>query len=261
MTVGYLDTRVRAPRGTFVPSPIFLAILAVFVVTGALAWLEKGSSGFNVFLFVVFGWLLSLCLHEYAHALVAYRGGDYGVVHRGYLQLNPLKYASPLLSIVLPVVFIIFGGIALPGGAVLIDHHRLRNKRWDTAVSLAGPAINLIFTIALLIPFAIGVDIASHTVFWAAIGYLAFFQAMAAIFNLIPIPGLDGGNALYPWLNAEWRRGFDAVRPYGFLLAFALIYLLSSRGSLFGWLYGVLGHFGLDRFTLFVGQELFRFWN
>ena len=86
-----------------------------------------------MFLFVVFGWLLSLCLHEYAHALVGYRGGDYGVIHRGYLQLNPLKYTNAVLSIVLPIVFIIFGGIALPGGAVLIDHHRLRSKRWDTA--------------------------------------------------------------------------------------------------------------------------------
>ena len=49
------------------------------------------------------GWLVSLCLHEYAHALVAYRAGDLGVAERGYLTLNPLKYTHPLLSIVLPV--------------------------------------------------------------------------------------------------------------------------------------------------------------
>jgi len=258
-SVDYFDTRVRAPRGSFVPSPVFLAIVAVFVATGALAWYDKGSRGFNVFLFVVFGWLLSLCLHEYAHAVVAYRGGDYGVINRGYLHLNPIKYTNPVFSIALPLVFIILGGIALPGGAVLIEHHRLRNKRWDTAVSLAGPAVNVIFAAALLIPFSVGVDLGAHPVFWAAVGYLAFFQVMAAIFNLFPVPGLDGGNAVYPWLSAEWRRGFDAVRPYGFLLAFAIIYV--ARRPLFDGLYALLGHLGLSEIVIFVGQNLFRFWS
>ena len=60
-------------------------------------------------LFVVAGWLVSLSLHEYAHALVAYRAGDRGVAERGYLTLNPLKYTHPVLSIVLPVVFLLLG--------------------------------------------------------------------------------------------------------------------------------------------------------
>lgn len=253
------DTRVRAPRGSFVPSPVFLGIVAIFVAAGALAWFEKGSDKFNVFLFVVFGWLLSLCLHEYAHALVGYRGGDYGVIHRGYLQLNPLKYTNAVLSIVLPIVFIIFGGIALPGGAVLIDHHRLRSKQWDTGVSLAGPAVNVIFAVLLIAPFTAGVNFLAHPVFWSAVAYLAFFQVMAAILNLLPIPGLDGGNAVYPWLSNEWRRGFDAVRPYGFLLAFALIYL--ARNRIFNWLFDLLNSLGLDPTFVFIGENLFRFWS
>jgi Zn-dependent protease len=181
------------------------------------------------------------------------------VIHRGYLKLDPIKYTNPVFSIVLPIVFIIFGGIALPGGAVLIDHHRLRSKRWDTAVSLAGPAVNVIFAAILIAPFTAGVDFLAHPVFWSGVAYLAFFQVMAAILNLLPIPGLDGGNAVYPWLSLDWRRGFDAVRPYGFLLAFALIYL--ARGRIFDWLFDLLNSLGLDPGFVFIGETLFRFWS
>ena len=94
--------QVNVPRAAFRPSAIFLAIVALFATAGVMLWMGFGHSGINVFLFVVAGWLVSLCLHEYAHALTAYRGGDHGVAGRGYLTLNPLKYAHPLLSIVLP---------------------------------------------------------------------------------------------------------------------------------------------------------------
>ncbi len=86
---------------------------------------------FDVFLFVMAGWLVSLCLHEYAHALVAATwAATTSVADRGYLTLNPLKYTHPVLSIVLPVVFLLLGGIGLPGGAVWIDHRHIRG-RWS----------------------------------------------------------------------------------------------------------------------------------
>ena len=71
-----------------------------------------------MFVFVVFGWLVSLCLHEFGHAYTAWRYGDQDVEVRGYLTLNPLKYANPLLSLGVPLLFIALGGIGLPGGAV-----------------------------------------------------------------------------------------------------------------------------------------------
>jgi Zn-dependent protease len=253
--------RTSAPRGTFVPSAIFFGLVAVFIAAGALAWLDRGSAGFNVFLFVVFGWLITLCLHEYAHALVAYHAGDYGVVRRGYLQLNPLKYANPVFSIVLPLVFIIIGGIALPGGAVMIDHGQLRSKAWDSFVSLAGPAVNAVFAAVLISPFVIGVDIFAHPVFWSAVAVLAFFQVMAAIFNLIPVPGLDGGNAIYPWLTRDGQRGFNAVRPYGFVLAFLLLWQPTINRTFFGWLYSFLSDLGVPLSVLANGLDLFRFWR
>ncbi|MBC9007106.1 site-2 protease family protein, partial [Micromonospora aurantiaca] len=71
------------PRAAFRPSPIFLALVALFVASGVMTWNRYGNVGFDVFLFVVSGWLVSLCLHEYAHAVVAYRSGDRDIAHRG----------------------------------------------------------------------------------------------------------------------------------------------------------------------------------
>ena len=86
------------------------------------------------FAIVLFGWIFSLCLHEFSHALVAYYGGDYTVREKGYLTFNPLKYTHPVFSIILPLVFLLLGGIGLPGGAVYIE-------RWRSATMDSGCAI------------------------------------------------------------------------------------------------------------------------
>src|SRR3990170_3823694 len=101
------------------------------------------------FLIVLAGWIFSLCLHEFAHALVAYRGGDYTVREKGYLTFNPIKYTHPVYSLLLPMLFLLMGGIGLPGGAVYIEKWRLRSKAWETAVSLAGPAANGLLALIL----------------------------------------------------------------------------------------------------------------
>src|SRR6202022_4456 len=124
------------------PSPIFLAIVAVTVFGGVLAWLEGVDGGAlayaGVFIFVIAGWVVSLCLHEFGHAFTAWRFGDRDVAARGYLTLNPLKYSHPLLSIALPLVFIALGGIGLPGGAVYVRTSGMTTRQ-RTIVSLAGP--------------------------------------------------------------------------------------------------------------------------
>jgi len=89
--------------------------------------------------FVCIGWIISVCLHEFGHAIVAYWGGDTSVKDKGYLRLNPLKYTDINLSLTLPLIFVLMGGIPLPGGAIYINHHRLRNRWWQSAVSAAVP--------------------------------------------------------------------------------------------------------------------------
>ncbi len=128
---------------------IVLAIIALMV-----AFLPPETVFTFVFVFV--GWIFSVTLHEFGHALVAYWGGDYTVKDKGYLSFNPLKYTHPMLSIAMPLIFLVLGGIGLPGGAVYIERHRLKNQWWGAAVSAAGPAANLLFAILLALPFAVG---------------------------------------------------------------------------------------------------------
>src|SRR5512141_2416484 len=97
----------------------------------------------EVFLLVTVAWVFSVCLHEFGHALTAYYGGDYTVKEKGYLTLNPVHYTHPVYSLVMPLVFMLLGGIGLPGGAVYINEHLLRSRGWRAAVSLAGPAMNV----------------------------------------------------------------------------------------------------------------------
>src|SRR5688500_1132973 len=103
------------------------------------------------FIIVLLGWIFSLFLHEFSDALVEYYGGDYTVLEEGYLTFNPLKYTHPFFSIILPLVFLLLGGIGLPGGAVYIERWRIRNRFLLSAMSLAGPLSNLLVAIILAI--------------------------------------------------------------------------------------------------------------
>lgn len=162
----------------------------------------------GVFVFVIFGWLVSLCLHEFGHAYSAWRFGDRDVAARGYLTLNPLKYSHPLLSLGLPILFIALGGIGLPGGAVYVQTGWM-TARQRTLVSLAGPAVNLVFAVVLLALTRLLYDPA-HSVFWAGVAFLGFLQVTAFLLNMLPIPGLDGYGALEPHLSPQTQR---AVAP------------------------------------------------
>jgi Zn-dependent protease len=248
------------PREAFRPSPIFLALVALFVASGVMAWNEYGNLRFDIFLFVVSGWLVSLCLHEYAHALVAFRAGDRSVAHRGYLTLNPLKYSHPLLSIVFPVVVVLLGGIGLPGGAVWVDRHQIPGRLRHTLVSLAGPATNVIFAVALVVPLVLG-NQDTHLEFWAGVALLAFLQLTASVLNLLPVPGLDGGNMIQPWLSPQWRRGYDLMAPYGFLLLFALLWNPRIGGWFFDAVFTVGNLLGLPSELYGYGLDLIRFWK
>ena len=147
--------KARRRRRAVRPSPLFLAFVALTVLGGVLAWAETDMGSrlgdLGVFVFVLAGWIVSLCLHEFAHAYAAYRAGDRSVEAAGYLTLNPFKYAHPLLSIVLPLFFILIGGIGLPGGAVYLHPHLFRSKRAQALAAAVGPATNLVVAMVLLL--------------------------------------------------------------------------------------------------------------
>jgi Zn-dependent protease len=184
-----------------------------------------------VFLSILVLWVISLCLHEYAHARVAYAGGDYTVEQKGYLTLNPLRYMHPMMSIVIPLIVLAIGGVPLPGGAVYIERHRLRGPKWDSAVSAAGPATNLALFVLACLPFTFGLagDSGGAGTIWTTLAFFAYLQAFATVLNLLPVPGLDGFGIIAPWLPYTWRRN---AYQMGNVFLIALIIVLINRNPL-----------------------------
>ena len=152
------------------PSLIFLAFVVITAVGAGVAW-AMGSNYeplafIAVFIFIIAGWVVSLSLHEFAHAFTAWRFGDHEVPMRGYLTLNPFKYANPVLSILLPALVILIGGIGLPGGAVWV-RTSFMTKWQKSLVSLSGPMVNVVSAVVLLVLTQLLVD-ADHLVFWVS---------------------------------------------------------------------------------------------
>ncbi len=121
-------------------SVTFLGLMAALLGVAMLMEALPAYGRYLVFPFVLTGWLISLCLHEFGHAVVAYRSGDRSVVGNGYLTLDPLRYTDVQFSIFWPLVYLAIGGIGLPGGAVYLNKNMIRSPVDRSLVSAAGPA-------------------------------------------------------------------------------------------------------------------------
>jgi len=254
----------RRPRAGVRPSLIFLLVLALSLLSGWLCWTataDSRSTRLAVFLFIVAAWVVSLSLHEFAHAYLAWRFGDHDIEARGYLTLNPVKYAHPVLSILLPVLFIAIGGIGLPGGAVWVHPERFRSDLQRALVSVAGPLVNLVLAVVLIVLAGNEAPSSPHFIFWLAVSGLGLLQLMAAVLNLLPIPGLDGYGAIEPSLDRNFRQFADQVKPFGMLIVFALLQVNTINRAFFSlifWLYDLSGQAHENGQ---VGLELLKFWH
>lgn len=243
-------------------SPVFLGILAVMAVSGWAVWTGFAAQpGVAVFLFVLSAWIVSLCLHEYAHARTALHSGDLSIGAKGYLTLNPLKYTHALLSIVLPVLFVIMGGLGLPGGAVFIERHRIRGRWRHSLISAAGPLTNVLFAVVCTAPFWLGALDGVPLPFVLALAFLALLQVTAAILNFLPVPGLDGYGVLEPWLPHRLRRQVEPFAPFGLLAVFALLWIPGVNAVFFDAVYALMDGLGVPREAVYCGRELFQFWE
>jgi Zn-dependent protease len=250
-------------RGGRRPSPVFLAFVAFAAAGGVLAWTrdEPGSrlGDFGVFCLVIGGWVVTLCLHEFAHAYAALRAGDRSVEAAGYLTLNPLRYAHPVLSIVLPLLFIVQGGIGLPGGAVYLHRHAFRSKAAQSAAAAAGPAAHVLFA-AVLLTIARSHTGDEHVRFWAAIAFLGLLQVTAAVLNLLPIPGLDGYAIIEPYLDPETVRMGEKIKPWGLIGVILLLQIDRLNRWFFDAVYWLYDFSGAPRLLSEFGWEFFKFW-
>lgn len=242
------------------PSPLFLLLLAATVIGGALAALGTGTARTaGIVLLVLGGWAVSLCVHEFGHALTAYRGGDRSVRAKGYLTLDIRRYTDPVMSLLLPLALLALGGIPLPGGAVWIDRAALRSRAITSAVSLAGPLVNLILGAALTAVVALSPLPGGLA---AGLSYLALVQVLAFVLNILPVPGLDGFGVVEPYLPASARRLASSLGWYAPLLLFVLIIGVPEvANALFGASFTVFAALGGDPFAAATGLQEFLFWR
>jgi Zn-dependent protease len=245
------------------PSPIFLAIVGLTVFGGALAWWDGADLGAlayaGVFIFVIAGWVVSLCLHEFGHAFTAWRFGDRDIAVRGYLDLDPRRYSNPVLSLVLPILITALGGIGLPGAAVYVRTSFMTAAQ-RTLVSLAGPAANLLLAVLLLTLTRWYFDPA-HPVLWAGVAFLGFLQVTAVLLNLLPIPGLDGYNALEPHLSLETQRALEPAKQFGWLILLVVLFTPQLNRWFFGMVFWFYELSGVPSTWALAGTRLTQFWH
>ncbi|HEY9714302.1 MAG TPA: site-2 protease family protein, partial [Chroococcales cyanobacterium] len=182
--------------------------------------------------FVMVGWILSLCLHEFCHALVAYLGGDTTVKEKGYLTLNPLRYTDARMTLILPAIMLAMGGIALPGAAVYINTANLRNRFWDSLVSLAGPVGSIIATYLLAIPFLLQLDLSSISWMKPALAVLIDLECAGIMLNLLPFPPLDGFGIIEPWLPKSVRQSARQFGGAGLFIVFGIFWFVQPANQL-----------------------------
>ena len=197
----------------------------------------------------------SVILHELAHGIAAYWLGDRTAKDAGRLTFNPLKHIDPFMSILVPVVLYMLNAPVFGGAKpVPVNYRNLKWREWGMAlVAFAGPFTNfLIAFIAFLIGHFTGAiyylqgDLAYFV--WSEIIYI---NLGFMIFNLVPIPPLDGSRILYAISPDAVRNVLTAVEPYGIIIVYVLILLfgnlfssvmVNSVNGILNFFYMIIGH-------------------
>ena len=177
---------------------------------------------------------LSLCIfffaviiHEYAHGWVAWKLGDSTARFMGRLTLNPLAHIDPVGTIFLPLLLLMTHSPVLFGWAkpVPVDFFNLNNPKKDMVwVGLAGPAANILFAIALSLLLKIPLFTANYLIL-SVLTSAVMANLVLAVFNLLPIPPLDGSRVMMGLLPYHLGVEYSRIEPYGFIIIFALLWI------------------------------------
>ena len=184
---------------------------------------------FGNILTVIICLLISMTVHEFMHAYVGYRLGDDTAMEKGRVSFNPLHHIDPVMTVLLPVVtLLLFHAPILAAKPVPFDPRRVKYGEYGSALlAAAGPLSNLVLAAAVAI-------ILRLTSFdnWLENALIFFVELNVAllVFNLVPIPPLDGSRVLYAFAPEPVQDFMDQIEPYGFFIIFALV-LWSGAGD------------------------------
>ncbi len=179
------------------------------------------------FLITLALFFIAVVIHEYAHGWVAWKLGDSTAKRAGRLTLNPMAHIDPIGTIFLPMILLVTHSPVVFGWAkpVPVDFRSLHNPKKDMVwVGLAGPTANIIM--AILLSFVLKFfTITGSPVFLAILSSAILINLVLAVFNILPIPPLDGSRVAMGLLPRDLAMQYAKLEPYGFIIIFGLLYL------------------------------------
>jgi Zn-dependent protease len=197
----------------------------------------------NITIYGLSVWVLPLIIaitfHEAAHGFVAHALGDNTAYDRGRVSFNPLKHIDPFGTLILPAMLLLAHSPFLFGYAkpVPVNFRALRNPRIDMVwVALAGPATNIALALVAALAFHILGFLPANTSQWVAdnLKNALLINVVLAVFNMLPIPPLDGGRVAVGLLPRRLGAALARLEPFGMLILIGILILLPVAGSQFG---------------------------
>ncbi len=175
--------------------------------------------------------IFSAIFHEYAHGLAAYMHGDPTAKNMGRLTFNPIPHIDPFLTILLPAMMIFSGIGFVVGGAkpVPVNPHNLRGKYADLKVAMAGPFSNILLAVFFGLAIRFVPAISSNETLLIGFSVVVFINLLLAIFNLMPIPPLDGSYILFTLFPGISRSTREFLARYGIFIFFGAIIIFSKQ--------------------------------